>query len=1209
MATTNNDLFEISLFDANKNYALEASAGTGKTYSIKHIVKTLVYKYHIDLGKILIVTYTEKAAGELKSEIREILTSPLKELNGLSVVEKLAEEKVTVDCDIDNASIGTIHSFCKTIIEQYAITSNQAIGLELAGDLDINDFAKRFIREGDILKDISSILSAGQTIKEDTLINGLVAAAKKYYLDLNNNEDSRIVKFIKWFDPNNGNILPLTYDLLNSKTDVLTVLNSKPGYQNYLDAYQLLLANVALPSVQEFINDFNDFLKFCCNEKGVSFYKMPVATYPADVRDAYKLLFNLKDGVLNEKRVFLAEVFLIDKYLKDFYIAYQVHKEENRLQTFNDMIRVIREAVKDSDSTLLKVLKDKYIYGIIDEFQDTNQIQFDIFKQIFMCANHHIIVVGDPKQSIYSFQGADVTVYREAVDEIESNKTTGTKKRLGKNYRSSVGVVEFCNQLFAHYDFGFPFNTSDPCRIANNDNHEYRAKYCGNYTPGLWLNEGEIGPEDFARFAVEQILDCVSLDDTGHTKLQLYKYDIHDPSNPAVRDVDFSDFAILCKSRSELVHIKKYLRIAGIPTLVSKDDKLFAGQECAHWIALLEAIDAPDFTDYNRGYFKRALFTDFFGLSIAEIADPKYDDDSNPDVIDKMVLFREWKMIVNDRRWEDLFETIIIDTDLDTRLSSLSHMQSLAIYKQIASYAIEYLSQGLTLGDLINHLNKIVKYSNEESQGDNASIVEKSTNFKSVTIMTMHASKGLQFPVVISVGGWKGLKDSDDCYSCHQMSDQNKPELILFSNKKVAGDKWREEQEAEVLRLFYVAYTRPQYLLIAPKYGTSCKFEKLEDALNNFIDSSQTAKVEIEKGVKVPLFERKKFLNIPKSKMAEMTGETLQRNSTSIKDQNTIEQEKAAQQKVLKQLIKDRKQKVAYSHSYANLSHPTADQQLAETNDEEGIIDKEGFEETDVSDFDKAAKQIVPAGDYYDSSLGPKDIPPGYPKGTEMGNAIHETFEDIDFTKENDQVNDNIMKARYKSHGFDLAGDYYDYTKEIIRRVLKAKLPEIIGSKETGKFFELSELKYADRKAEAEFDFNYPKEILLNYFTGFIDLVFRRKVKVNDEEVDVYSVLDWKSDTINNYEFLSYSQAEELKKHVDKHYAIQRVIYSYCLIKWLKQFYPGTEDEVFNKHFGGVYYVFVRGCNDGKSNGIYAQTWNSWQDLEKALLEITQVRP
>ena len=247
--------------------------------------------------------------------------------------------------------------------------------------------------------------------------------------------------------------------------------------------------------------------------------------------------------------------------------------------------------------------------------------------------------------------------------------------------------------------------------------------------------------------------------------------------------------------------------------------------------------------------------------------------------------------------------------------------------------------------------------------------------------------------------------------------------------------------------------------------------------------------------------------------------------------------------------------------------------------------------------------------DYYDSSLGPKEIPPGYPKGTEMGNAIHETFEDIDFTKENDQVNDNIMKARYKSHGFDLAGDYYDYTKEIIRRVLKAKLPEIIGSKETGKFFELSELKYADRKAEAEFDFNYPKEILLNYFTGFIDLVFRRKVKVNDEEVDVYSVLDWKSDTINNYEFLSYSQAEELKKHVDKHYAIQRVIYSYCLIKWIKQFYPGTEDEVFNKHFGGVYYVFVRGCNDGKSNGIYAQTWNSWQDLEKALLEITQARP
>lgn len=93
------------------------------------------------------------------------------------------------------------------------------------------------------------------------------------------------------------------------------------------------------------------------------------------------------------------------------------------------MIRVVKESVLDNESELLKCLRNKYSYAIIDEFQDTNQLQFDIFSKVFMCENHNIIVVGDPKQSIYSYQGADIKVYQKAINLISNS---GKKCRLEK---------------------------------------------------------------------------------------------------------------------------------------------------------------------------------------------------------------------------------------------------------------------------------------------------------------------------------------------------------------------------------------------------------------------------------------------------------------------------------------------------------------------------------------------------------------------------------------------------------------------------------------------------------------------------------------------------------------------------------------------------------------------------------------------------------
>ena len=95
-----------------------------------------------------------------------------------------------------------------------------------------------------------------------------------------------------------------------------------------------------------------------------------------------------------------------------------------------------------------------------------------------------------------------------------------------------------------------------------------------------------------------------------------------------------------------------------------------------------------------------------------------------------------------------------------------------------------------------------------------------------------------------------------------------------------------------------------------------------------------------------------------------------------------------------------------------------------------------------------------------------------------------------------------------------------------------------------------------------------------------------------------------KSNSLNNI-FNSYSKGITLKQHVNECYSIQRVLYSYCLIKWLQLSYPNyTEQEIFEQHFGGIYYIFIKGCNANTGNGIYCQTWDSWESLKEAFDEI-----
>lgn len=1153
MENNTTPIFDLNSFEYKVNYALEASAGTGKTFNITEIVKKLMVDYKVGLDKILIVTYTEKAAGELKNRIREILTSPINDEDKTTIKESLEGK---VNCDIDNASIGTIHSFCKNTIKEFAISANQSTNLELASDLTLYDFAKKYIREGDILEKITDLLSINYVIDEEDLVKKLVAVCKLYYLNKEYKEEESIISYLPTYPPNKLDDLFFKLLASNNVEETLKNLNA-PEYKNYL-----ILKNSKKPKIQEFLKLFDDFKKFCNDGKTQRAYGFTQnAGYLKEEIDSFKVLFKIKTDKFD------VEKYLVDKYIVDFYKSYQEFKEANRLQSFNDMIRVVKESVLDNESELLKCLRNKYSYAIIDEFQDTNQLQFDIFSKVFMCENHNIIVVGDPKQSIYSYQGADIKVYQKAINLISNS---GKKCRLEKNHRSSVGVVEFGNELFKNYEFDTGFEPSS-YRLLKNDKKETRIKFKGEYTPSLRLNEEYLNPEKYAKFAVEQILECTSKDENGKTNLQkIYLED----NKIQYEDVTFNDFVVLAKSRSEMTFIQKALKNAGIPSIRYKDDSLFKDIECAQWLTILEAIDVSDFTGSNRGYFKKALFTKFFDLPLKEISKEIYDSDDIPQI----VLFNKWRVLVKDKLWQDLFDTIIIDCEIDKHLSSLKDLQSLAKFKQLANYCIDYLSNNRSLKELINNLRSIIKFGNDDDNNDDkVSLIAKSTDFNCVRIMTMHASKGLQFPVVISVGGFKGPKKSSDAYTFHKTYGCGESKHVVSLNKE---DEVNKEQIEEFFRLFYVAYTRPEFLLIAPRYGDEDRVEEVSSKMEQFIEETE-GKTFMCDEVPLNYYELKPFTNSSYRKLRDITKEILNSNNNNS-DEDLLKKQK----EVLKELIKTKNEKVSYKHSYSSLAHLLKEKE-EEILDDLIDIDKEGNNDEQAIIYDLSSKQIIVD---YNTNLNSVDIPEGYPKGAGMGNAIHEVFERLDFTNYETYL-EKIIIDRFEFNGIDIKDNksWIEYTKSIVNSVLNASLPCVKGNKKLDGSFSLKEIPSKDKKAEIEFNFNYPDEVLKNYLNGFMDLLFRRG--------DVYSVLDWKSDTLSE-DFLSYSDIKELKKHVDQRYSIQRVLYSYCLIKWLKQYYKETEEEVFNNHFGGIYYVFVRGCNASTSNGIYIQTRENWKDLE-----------
>ena len=449
----------------------------------------------------------------------------------------------------------------------------------------------------------------------------------------------------------------------------------------------------------------------------------------------------------------------------------------------------------------------------------------------------------------------------------------------------------------------------------------------------------------------------------------------------------------------------------------------------------------------------------------------------------------------------------------------------------------------------------------------------KGTDLDVVQTMTIHASKGLEFPVVISVASERGHVGSSGPYVFNNPSgDLSRVMTFEKGGKEIC----QHETEEEWRRLFYVAFTRASYLMILPwfpkfkpdkngKMRARCKaMDWYVDILEGFCKKAENAKF-------FDFVEDKKFKDRKESVRTIL--KLMQKDSETV---SAASVESAAQ--TLKSL--DVWRKFPHSTSYSQIAHGTQEQET-----DEGRLQKDEVDSTKA----KTENEAPTAEDKY-------------PRGAELGNAIHKIFELVDFEEVGKlalaealefKPLQELVRKSFVDENLDIEHhpQWLAKTVEMVWHTLNGKLETIEGAQKTGESFTLNEVSFANRRSELPFhmalDGVKGTELLDRYCKGFIDLLFVRDGR--------YCILDWKSDVLGDYE------NESMKEHmVFRHYDVQQILYSYVLIRWLKGFYRDlTEQQIFEKYFGGIYYVFFRGCSEGETSGIMSSTFASYEELNK----------
>lgn len=1143
--------------DLYRHYVLEASAGTGKTFAIENILARFLIGIGegIPIEKILVVTFTRAAANDLKLRIRdniEKLLDHCKEQLAGHAVDKIpdyladlfekGEEAIlaakrkyeeALFC-FDQAQIFTIHSFCWRMLSNYVFEGNLSLNA-LGGDKGLsNSFMHRIIR--DFLR---------TELREE----------------IYSSEQLKIV--LNAYDGSDEN---LTKGLLNfiSKSSELV---PSPRFQQHFDCFKHIMK--ALKNKWNFSSEaiLSDFLIQAPSYKGLCDLKRQMKPEPLAKIKNFALLFDkeewssddfdllIKDGVFfiealnpsnlslkgsrtgnplryphlisvlreeleplvkearNESSIFIRMAYECQNHLK------KALSEEEMLR-YDDLLFAMLDGLKNPQ--FANKVRDSFQAAIIDEFQDTDPHQWEVFRTLFFNLDFpwkgFFYLVGDPKQSIYAFRQADIYTYLSAAKALGNSCAT-----LDTNYRSQPSLVEGLNELFSSAPALIPLpriSQELPYRKVKAGIPENKTFSDQGKSIQFFLAESKNKKgfdEEFFPYIADQIL--------------------HLHANDSVR---FSQFAVLVSDRYQAADLSSYLKGRNIPS--SSQRKASLAQSSA-LRAMREMIKGILYLR-DESSFKTALGGKMIGWDQQKIISLKESENFQKVF---SLFYRLRKILIEDGFtlfYDNLLQTYWGDDCLTLVERLLIQKDGLEFYldlQQVAELLLEYQSHRHGgPEDLLAFLDDFNELSLDEDERIQ-SLAEPGKD--AVQILTMHSSKGLEFDIVFALG---------------LAMRTRVPELIVPIQKEFktclisvldvdesAYKKHCDEIDAEKSRQLYVAMTRAKYRLYLPVA----------------VDSNEKR---LEKGRASPMELFLARLGQPKTDFEGLYDR--------IRGYDGSELEKFLLEANVDSLVSltrlnEKREKSTFSHEADSIEllPPT---KIEVSSDVQYIYSFTSLIHGNESKKKEAYLENVPH--HFDNT---EKNPHTLPSGSHTGTLLHKILEDVSFNKVFNMKNCDELNSFVKPYlqGTEFAS-WESAICSIIYSSLKTVLPE--------SFFSLADIDDKKTYREMEFIFPYENEIFLEgitagpgYLKGVVDLIF--------EHAGKYYILDWKSNWLgSNEQFYQKSHLERAMEFND--YYLQADVYAKALERYLAVVDPRPFQEIF----GGVYYLFLRGTKSGHNQGI-----------------------
>ncbi|MCC4956384.1 exodeoxyribonuclease V subunit beta [Klebsiella pneumoniae] len=1129
---------------------IEASAGTGKTFTIAALYLRLLlglggeaaYPRAISVEELLVVTFTEAATEELRGRIRSNIhelriaclrgesDNPLYSALLAEIADKddAAKTLLLAERQMDEAAVFTIHGFCQRMLSLNAFESGMLFEQQLIEDESrlryqaCADFWRRHcypltrdiaavihdVWKGprDLLKSLDRWLQGeAPQLKSPPAPNETLAERHQQII-------ARIDSLKQQWREQVGEIEGV---LENSGLDRRKFnRGNQDKWMEKVNAWaQEETLSYQLPDALE------KFAQSFLLERTKAGGEPPVHPLFSAVESLLASSLTLTDLVLARAMVEIRDAVAREK------------RRRGELG-FDDMLSRLDEALRgDSGETLASAIRQRFPVAMIDEFQDTDPQQYRIFRRIWRRQPETaLLLIGDPKQAIYAFRGADIFTYMKARGDVAAHYTLDT------NWRSSPGMVGSVNRLFSLSDNPFMFHEIPflPVKAAaKNKGLRFTVDAADVPAMNVWLMPGDtVGSGDYQTFMAQlcatQIRDWLSAGQRGRALLW---------RGETSRPVQASDITVLVRNRLEAAQVREALQTLGIPSVyLSNRDSVFETLEAQELLWLLQAVLAPE----RENTLRSALATSMFGLTALDIENLNQDEQAWDALVEEFSEYRQiWRqrgvmpMLRALMTARHIAENLLATRGGERRLTDILHISELL---QEAASQLE--SEHALVRWLAQHIAE--PDSNAASQQ-----MRLESDKHLVQIVTIHKSKGLEYPLVWLPFIARFRKQDQAFYH-----DRETFAAVLDLGQDEASLELAEaERLAEDLRLLYVALTRAVWhcsLGVAPlssrKSGNS---DFHLSALGRLLQAGEAMDAA---GLAARLAD---FCHgdIALQRPGELDLTPWQAPAATIPRLSARE---------LQRRIADDWRVTSYSG-----------------------LQQHGF---------SGGQDLLPRLDVDAAGVGevveePQLTPHQFPRGAAPGTFLHSLFEELDFTQ---PVPEGWMAEKLQLSGFD--AQWAPVLTDWLGGVLKTRLP--------GPDIALNQLAARDKQVEMAFylpiaqlltaerldalirqydplsadtpplDFRQVRGML----KGFIDLVFRHEGR--------YYLLDYKSNWLgeDREAYTRPAMEQAMRAH---RYDLQYQLYSLALHRYLRH---RLADYDYDRHFGGVIYLFLRGM-DGQEGG------------------------